>query len=66
MQLNMATPGHLLAIHSVPGNTSASARYTDGVTGTGTLLITWTVASSAPDTLFYQCEVRSRRCSCCW
>ncbi len=51
------TPGHPFYIKSVQGTSSSNA-FNDGVTNNGAVdgVITFTVPTDAPDTLFYNCE----------
>ncbi len=54
---NVNTPGHPFLINSVQGTGTANT-YDSGVTNNGAVagIITFTVPSDAPDTLYYNCE----------
>ncbi len=59
--LEINAPGHPFWIQTVPAPYSAGDVYNDGITNNGTDagVIEWTVAQSAPSTLYYACENHS-------
>ncbi len=59
--LEINAPGHPFWIQTVPAPYSASDVYNDGITNNGTDagVIEWTVAQSAPSTLYYVCQFHS-------
>jgi hypothetical protein len=55
---DVLAPGNPFAIHTLPGVTAASARYTTGVSGAGATsgLVAFVVPNTAPNQLWYQSE----------
>lgn len=59
--INVNATGHPFWIQTDPAPYDANAVYSEGIANNGTENgnITWTVAQSAPDTLFYACQFHS-------